>query len=140
MENPEYKITKELAVAELKDIIEYYSAEDIDEESVEKNYNHAVKAVMLGLLTFDEDRVPSYQLKEAIKSESGIEMLSHIDFITRITIQEKKRLVKGLDTRKDGFELGIRCFAYVIKQPANMLDKFGRFDYKVIEQMAGLFM
>lgn len=135
-----YVVAKEVAITEVKSFVEFYLDEEIEENVIEETYPHIVKSAMLGLLLIDDNMVPKYKLREPIKTESGSIAVDEIEFLTRITISQRKALMKGLDPQKDGFELLMKSFAAIIHQPVAMLDKLSRFDFKALEQIATLFL
>lgn len=136
----EIKIAKEVAVKEVKEFVEYFMDEEFEDSFIEDAYPYVVKAVMYGLLTFDDEKNPKYILREPLKSESGNLNVTEIEFLTRITVSQKKALLKGLDPFKDSFELLMKSFATIIRQPVAMLDKLNRFDFKALEQIATVFL
>ena len=95
---------------------------------------------MLGLLYFDDSMKPSYVLKYPIKNEEGEDSITQIDFRTRIKPNDLANVMKGLDIAKNQIEYTLRCLSYINKQNKAMLDKFEKFDYKVIEQVSTVFL
>ncbi len=141
MKKPEYKIAEEVALEELVGLVEYHSALDADPDEVRERYPHALKALRMGLLVIDEDKNPTYTLSEPVSNVEGSSVaVETITFKTRITTREYQNLSKGFDARKDATLINQKTFGFVIGQPVNMLDKFGKLDYKAIEQVASLFL
>ena len=138
MEN-QYKIAEDVAITEVKVFVDDITDEDINLEEVKDKYPKLTKAVMLGLIALGE--IPlTYELKEPIKNPAGDITVSQLNIKTRILPDDQKRLVKGLNMKTDKFEFGLRCMAFIVDQPTAMLNKFGRFDYKLIEELSELFL
>jgi len=136
----EFTVAEEVAIKEVKDLVEFYTDEEFEGYAVEDTYPHVVKASKMGLLIIGDDMVPTYKLREPIKTESGGIAVEEIKFLTRLTISQRKSLMKGLDPQKDSFELMMKSFAMIIGQPVAMLDKLSRFDLKALEQIVTLFL
>lgn len=139
MENLEYKVAAEVAIADVKKYVDSITDKDIELDQVRDTYPKLVKAVMLGLVTLQEDVPPVYTLKEPIKNPAGDITITELNFKERITVSTLKSLGKGLDMKKDSIEFGIKVMAHIVDQPTAILDKLGRFDYKLIEEVTPLF-
>ncbi len=137
--NNEIKVTEEVAVSEVKAFAEYHLEKIIDEDKVREDYPDAIEAVKSGLLTFDENQVPKLSLKKPIKSESGDISLSEVKFRTRIVTSEQESIAKGIDIKNDMLRFVNKLKSAYISQPKAMLDKFGKFDLRVIEQVVSVF-
>jgi len=133
-------IAEDVAIVELSGVIEFYTDDTLQPEEVKEKYPSVLKAIMLGLLVFDEDKKPTYTLKEAVMNASGGVALDKLELRTRIVASEQKKLAQGLDMKKNQLEYIQKCMAYLIKQPVAMLDKLGRFDEKVIDQLTTFFL
>ena len=134
------KITKEQAIQEIQKFVEKYDDKKKLDWEVENDYPHVIEAIMLGLLYFDDSMKPSYVLKYPIKNEEGEDSITQIDFRTRIKPNDLANVMKGLDIAKNQIEYTLRCLSYITKQPKAMLDRFEKFDYKVIEQVSTVFL
>lgn len=136
----DYKVDKEVATTEIKNFAEHYLGEEQTEDQVKEAYPALIRALQLGYLVIGADMVPVYTLEEPIKYESGEPAVTELKFKTRITLTEKKNLGKGLDAKRDAFEWFMKVLSFMIGHPTAMLDKLGRFDYKVVEAMGSLFL
>lgn len=138
--NIEFKVTEEVAVRDMADFVEYHTDKELDEESIKETYPQAVKAIKLGLLTFDDAHDAFYTLREPVKNPSGDEViLESVKFRTRLTTADEQRLFKGLDPKKDAVLIGHKTMSFIIGQPVAMLDRLSKFDKKAIEQVSTLF-
>lgn len=136
----EFKVAEPIAVSEVKAFIEYHLDEEIDEVQVAKDYRDVVKAVMRGRLNIENPNEPVLTLKEKVLDENKSPIISEITFLTRIPATVLSGLAKGIDLQKDSLTFANKMTAYYIQQPAvAMLNKFGKTDYKVIQQIVGLF-
>jgi hypothetical protein len=136
----EFKIAEEVAITELKTFIEYHLDETIDESQVAKDYKEVLKAMQRGLLNVSDMDAPVLTLKTPVKTESGTVDQDHITFLTRIPKSKLASLSKGFDIIKNPIGFANVLTAYLIQQPAvAMLDKYGKADIKVIDQLTGLF-
>lgn len=136
----ENKIPKETAIEEIKKFV--YENLDVKKQDyeIESDYPQMLKAVELGLLTFDDKNHPTLVLKEPIKNDDGDVSLSEVKFRNRIKPSQLKEIMKGLDIQKNQVEYVQRQLAYISMQSVAMLDKFSRFDYKVIDQISTVFL
>jgi len=136
----DFKVAQEVAVTEVKEFIEYHLDEEISEEQVEKDYWDVVKYVMRADLDLSDKDAPVLKLRKPIKSESGEIVVETVKFRTRITKSQLANLAKGMDLQKDGLTFANRMTAFFIQQDSvPMLDLYGKFDMKVIDQLVGLF-
>jgi hypothetical protein len=133
------EITEEVAVSEVKAFAEYHLEKSLDEDKVREDYPDAIEAVKQGLLTFDDNQSPSLKLKKPIKTESGDVALADIKFRTRIVTSEQESIAKGIDIKNDMLRFVNKLKSAYISQPKAMLDKFGKFDLRVIEQVVSVF-
>lgn len=136
----ENKVTKEIAIKELQDFVEYHTDVKKPEDQIEDHYPQLVKAVELGLLSFDEKQKPTFKLKEPIKNDDGDISVEEITFRTRIKPTQLSDIMKGVDLTKNQIEYSLRAHAFLTGQAKAMLDKFSKFDYKVIDQISTVFL
>lgn len=134
------KLTNEQAVKEVQKFVEKYDDKKKEDWEIENDYPHVIEALKLGLLSFNEESKPFYKLKYPIKNEEGEVSVTDIDFRTRIKPNDLANVMKGLDISKNQIEYTLRCLSYITKQPKAMLDRFEKFDYKVIEQVSTVFL
>jgi hypothetical protein len=106
---------------------------------LKETYPDVLEAIVDGYLSFDEDGLPILKLKQPIKSESGNVVLSEVTFKTRIKPTALASIAKGIDLKNDALTLQLKMISYIIDQPVAMLDKFGRYDYDVINQVSTVF-
>ena len=134
------KVSKENSIIEVQNFILKYDERKKEDWEVENDYPHLLDAVQEGLVVFDENSKPIQTLKTPIKNENDEVAVSEIEFRTRIKPNDLANIMKGVDISKNNVEYILRAQSYIIKQPKAMLDKFGKFDYKVIEQICSVFM
>ena len=134
------KVSKENSIIEVQNFIFKYDERKKEDWEVENDYPHLLDAVQEGLVVFDENSKPIQTLKTPIKNENDEVAVSEIEFRTRIKPNDLANIMKGVDISKNNVEYILRAQSYIIKQPKAMLDKFGKFDYKVIEQICSVFM
>jgi hypothetical protein len=134
-------ISKEVALDELEIFINKFVKRPVSKNKLEKTYPDVLDAVMDGFLSFDEEtRMPKYKLKHPIKNDEGTVSLSEInDFKTRIKPSTLASLAKGLHPTEEVFQLQLNMTAYILNQPIAMIDKFERYDYDVLNQIASVF-
>lgn len=136
----DFKVAEEVAVGEVKEFIEYHLDEEIEADQVSKDYKEMVKAVMRGNLNLEDKDAPSLILLKPIKFESGAIDTGEVKFLTRVTKSQLAAMAKGMDLQKDALSFANKITAYIIQQPSvPMLDKYGKGDIKIIDQMVGLF-
>jgi len=132
-------ISKEIALNDLEVFVNKFVKKPVAKEELEETYPDVLDAIMDGYLSFDEAGLPVLKLKDPIKNESGDVAVSEIKFRTRIKPTVLADLAKGLNPQKEVFTLQLRMTAYIIDQPVQMLDKFERYDYDVLTQVAAVF-
>jgi hypothetical protein len=136
----EFNVAEDVAVKELKEFIEYHLDEPKTEEDITRDYWDCVKAVMRGNLILEDKDSPVLTLQKPINREGGGVEVGEVKFLTRIAKSHLASLAKGMDLQKDTLTFANRMTAYFIQQPSvPMLDKYGKHDMKIIDQLVGLF-
>lgn len=132
-------VNKEIALNDLEQFVYKFVKKPVAVEELEDVYPDVLDAIMDGHLSFNESWVPVLKLKYPVKNEAGDVTLPEVNFKTRIKPTTLADLAKGLHPQKEVFTLTLRMTAYIIEQPVQMLDKFERYDYDVISQVASVF-
>lgn len=133
-------VSKEVALEDLEKFVNKFVKKPVAFNELEETYPDVLDGIMDGLLSFDDETMlPKYTLKDPIKSEDGNVSVSEISFRTRIKPTALAEIAKGLNPQKEIFTLQLKMTAYIIEQPVAMLDKFERYDYDVISQVASVF-
>lgn len=135
-----YVIAEDVALNEIKEFVEYFKGVEQDEAEIQTLYPYTIRALRLGLLSFDEKQTPTLVLEDAIKTESGTVALSEVTFKTRLTTGDYQRIFNSIDGKKNELSTYLRTRAFLIGQPLAMLDKLGRFDEKAIIEITTLFL
>jgi hypothetical protein len=139
MNNKEEKISREIAVEEVLNFINYYSKKPIQIDEVKDKHETIVDAVVSGHLIF-EDNKPFYTLVHPIKNSNGDVTKDKVEFKTRIRPNTKADLAKGIDLQKDVANYSLRIIAHIIGTTTKELDLFEPIDYDVISEVSTLFM
>jgi hypothetical protein len=137
---PGYVVAVEIATNDVKAFAEYHLEKTIDIEKIKEDYPDVIEAVGLGLISFDEDQTPTLTLRKPVKDINGTIVVEYLNFRTRMLASDQERLAKGVDMKVDSFKLINRFKGFFITQPVAMLDKFGKFDLRVIDQLTSVFM
>lgn len=133
-------VTEDVAIPELKTFLEpHLIGIELTDEDIKESYGATLIAVKKGLLTFDKGEA-HFKLLEPIQNEEKDDVLTEVTFKTRIRPNELANLSKGLNLNKDSFQYALKCTAFIISQPVGYLNKLGKFDYTVIQQLAAVFM
>ena len=132
-------VSKEVALEELESFVNKFVKKPVPSNELEESYPDVLDAIMDGYLSFDESGLPKLKLKSPIKSENDQVVLADVTFRTRIKPTTLADLAKGLHPQKEVFTLQLKMTSYIIDQPVAMLDKFDRYDYDVISQVASVF-
>jgi hypothetical protein len=132
-------ISKEVALEELESFVNKFVKKPVALDTLEETYPDILEGIMDGLVSFDEAGLPVLKLKNPIKSDTGDIFLSQISFKTRIKPTSLASIAKGIDLKTDALTLQLRMVSYIIDQPVQMLDKFERYDYDVINQISTVF-
>lgn len=133
-------ISKEVAIEEIRNFLNKYNRrQDFSDSKIEEDYPDALEAVQLGLLVFDDKKVPLFTLETPIKDDDNEVVLKQVSFKTRIKPSTKANLAEGIDLRKQAVKYSLNVVAFIIDQPKPMLDKFEPFDYDVIQQVSSVF-
>lgn len=139
-EKTSVKVSEEIAEQELIGFYNHYSLIPGEDSEILEELSVAKIALMQGLLKFDDDKKPSYTLKDPIKNEAGDVSLSEIQFKTRIFPNEHVKLSKGLNIQKQTMEYALRCQAHLAQLPSvSYLNKLSKFDYTVVQQIGTVF-
>lgn len=134
------KVSKEIAVQEVMDFVEYHLDIVKKDYEIESDYPQIVKAIEDGRLSFNEKKIPTLVLKEPILNAEGQVSLDTITFRTRIKPTQLAEVMKGVDLQKNQLEYSLRALSYLTGQVRAMLDNFGKIDYKTIDQIATVFL
>ncbi len=143
----EFKIAEDVAIDEVKAFIEYHRDTTISYDrasdsymDIAKDFKHMVKAVKRGLLVLTDKDNPVLTLREPILLENGNTDTSVINFRTRITKSTMAQLAKGGDIIKNPVAFANTLTAYHTQLGAvAMLDKLGKPDLGVVDEMVDLF-
>lgn len=132
-------ISKEIALQEIKEFVEKHTYKEIDNEKLEEDYYHALLAVRKGLLVFEEGK-PKLTLLVPILSVDGNVVLDTINFKTRFKPTQLASMMNGTNTTKKMGDYMIRFYNFICNLDSKeYLGKLDRFDYKVVEQVCGVF-
>ena len=133
-------VSKEVALNELEKFVNKFVKKPVQKHELEDTYPDALEAIMDGFLWFDlETAIPKLKLKFPIKDDADNVALSEITFRTRIKPTALADIAKGLHPQKEIFMLQLKMTSFIIDQPLAMLDKFEKYDYDVISQVASVF-
>jgi hypothetical protein len=132
-------VSKEVALEELERFVNKFVKKPVPSNELEDTYPDVLEAITDGFLSFDVESMPKLKLKFPIKDEEGNVAVSDITFRTRIKPTELAEIAKGLHPQKEVFMLQLKMTSHIIDQPVKMLDKFERYDYDVINQVASVF-
>ena len=138
MKNNKEVVSKEVALSELESFVNSNVKKPVSIENLEDFYPDVLDAIIDGYLSF-EDGSPIYTLKEPIKNDKGDVSIIEIKFKTRIKPTTLADLAKGLHPQTEAYTLTLRMTSFIIGQPMVMLDKFGRYDFDAISQIATVF-
>lgn len=132
-------ISKDVALTEIETLINKFVKKPVSFDKIEETYPDILDAIMCGYLSFNEDGVPVYKLKEPVKTDKGNEALTVINFKTRVKPTAMADIGSGLDMRKDSLKFPLKIIAYITDQPYLMIDNYSRYDYDVIDQVCSVF-
>lgn len=133
------KIAESVAIEEIKKFVDKYTYEEKSNDEIKEDYPQLLRAIKKGLLIFDEDSVPVYTLAFPLKNDEGEDSVKQVNFKTRIKPTDLARITKGLNVQKQQMQFSLKCLSHIIGEPIAMLDRFEKFDYKVIEQVSTVF-
>ena len=134
------KVQKEVAILEMQKFVEKWDDVKKEDYEIEKDYPHVLQAIQEGFLVIGPDMKPQLKLKYPIKTDEGNIAWEDVNFRTRIRPNDLAEITKGLDIGKFQVEYTLRCFAYLTGESKGMLNKLEKFDWKVIEQLATVFL
>lgn len=126
-------VSEDVAIKELIDLVEIYQFIQIDEKKVKEDYPQALMAIKKGFLRI-EDETAVYKLYDPKK---GIE--DEISFKTRITPLEQSNVTKGINVKEEQMSLALKMLSFLSGLTQGELNSLSKFDYKVIEQVSGIF-
>jgi len=132
-------ISKEVALKELDQFVNRFVKKPVPVDELEEGYPDILEAIMDGHLSFDGMGVPVLKLKDPIKNDKDEVSVAEITFKTRIRPTTLADIASGIDLKKDSLKLQLKMVSYIIDQPVAMLDRFERYDYDVINQIATVF-
>ena len=133
-------VSEEVAEKELIDFYNHYALLPGNDDEILEELNIAKVAICMGLLVFDEDKIPTFKLKEPVKNQDDEISLEEITFKTRIFPNEHIKLSKGLNIQKQVMEYALRCTAHLSGLSSTaFLNKLSKFDYTVVQQITSVF-
>lgn len=135
-------VAEEVAVNDMKAFAEYHLDETLTDEAVRAAYPESIKAIMKGRLDISKNDEPVYTLKKPLTSESGNFDTKVLTFHTRVPVNVMQEKAKGIDMGKDGLAFMNKIITYLVKLPSvNVLYLIDpKPDYKVLQELSGLFM
>lgn len=137
----ENKVEREIAIEEIQKFVEKHEGGKKKEDyQIENDYPQMLQAIEWGLLSFDDEMKPTLKLKDPVMTTDNEVAVDTITFRTRIKPTQLAEVMKGVDLAKNQLEYSLRCIAYLTGQAKAMLDKFSKFDYKVIDQISTVFL
>jgi hypothetical protein len=135
-------VAEEVAISDFKAFAEYHLDDELTEEAVKSAYPESIKAIVRGRLLLTDYDAPEYWLKKPLKSEGGNFNTESIVFHTRVPVNVMQDKAKGIDLSKDALKFSNRIIAYLTKLPSEntlyLIDP--KPDYKVLQELSGLFM
>lgn len=143
----QFAVAEEVAIPEVKKFIEYHRDITISENrastqyiDIPKKYEAILKAVKRGKLDLSNMDAPVLTLQKPILSDGGNFDTKEITFKTRILKSKMAQIAKGFDVVGNmvGYS-NIMTAYYANIESVAMLDKFGKTDEKVIDELVGLF-
>lgn len=133
-------LSKEVAIKEVRSFLERFNRrKNFTDDKIEEDYPDLLEAVQLGLVVFDDKKMPTFTLESPVKNDEGEVVVKDVTFKTRIKPSTKADLAHGIDLRKDAAKYSLNVISYIVDQPRAMLDKFEPFDYDVIQQVSSVF-
>lgn len=133
-------VSEEVAEKELISFYNHFALLPGNDEEILEELNIAKVAICLGLLVFDEDKVPTFTFKTPVKNDAGEISLDKVIFKTRIFPKEHIKLSKGLNIQKQVMEYALRCTAHLSGLSSTaFFDKMSKFDYTVLQQVTAVF-
>lgn len=132
------QISQEIALNELRGFVKEHTGKSLDDAKLLEQYPAVITGLESGNLTLGDS--PAHKLFKAIKNDDNEVSVSDVTFKTRILPSDQRKISKGLDLKADQLLYGHRCIAFLTNLPTvNMLDKFGKTDYALVEQLSTLF-
>lgn len=134
-----YKIDETVAIADFREFYAKHNRKPIEDEKILEQYPDVIEAIKLGNLDLTGNQ-PIYNLVNPILNDNSNPEITSVSFKTRILPSEQRSISKGIDVAKDKLLFVHKCYAHIIGQPVQMLDKFYKEDYAVVEQVSALFI
>ncbi len=142
-----FAVAEEVAIPEVKKFVEYHQDITISDDrssdqfiDIATKYKAILKAVKRSNLNLSDLDKPVLKLQKPILSDGGNFNTDEIKFTTRITKSKMAQITKGFDI--GGNLIGytnIMTTYYTNIGSTAMLDKFGKTDLAVIDEMVALF-
>lgn len=133
------KITPEIALEELEVFLASHIRRPEKGDEAKEKYSNIYDAIIEGRLIIEEEKV-QYKLLKPIENDSGSVTLDTVSFKTRIKPSDQAGIGKGIDVQKEPAKYGLLLLAHIIDQPKAMLDKFHKWDYNIINEIAMVFL
>lgn len=134
-----YKIDETVAITDFREFYAKHNRKPIEDEKILEQYPDVIEAIKLGNLDLTGTQ-PMYNLAKPVLNDDGGNDTMAVVFKTRILPSEQRSISKGIDVAKDKLFFVHKCYAHIIGQPVQMLDKFSKEDYAVVEQVSALFI
>ena len=132
-------MSKEAALEELSKLVEDFTFSKMTDPKIEATYPQVLNALIEGTLSLGSE--PKYVLREPICFKTGAIDIEEVSFRTRVTVSDKEKIARTIDMKDDplGYSYATMAFIMNLKSKA-YLDKMGRYDLKVCEQLSTLFV
>lgn len=132
------KINREQAIKEIQDLVLEHSFEQKTIDEIEKDYPQLIKAVVDGKVVLGDK--PTFDLYKPIQDDSGKDVVSKVEFKTRIKPLDMASLTKGLDMAKETYLGVVLMNCHLSGLAKGLYNGLSKIDQKVVEQMCSIFL
>jgi hypothetical protein len=138
-------VSKDVAMEELttflkKQLPKEFRRGKMTSEKIEEDYIDVLEAIEDGLLVFDSNGKPVYELRSPLKNSEGEISIKQVTFRSRIKGADKTILMNGIDPKKQLGDYMIKVISYMTQIDSNeLVKKLEKEDFDVLNQICSVF-
>lgn len=146
IEKKQNKVSTDVALKDLTSFLQKYKAKEfrrgtMTTDKIADDYIDVVEAIEDGLLTFDSNQSPVYELRHPLYANAEDKSLikSEVKFRSRIKEADKNLLLDGLDIKKQLGTYTLKYISYITQLSLTEVKELDNEDFEVLNQICSVF-
>lgn len=146
MNRAEQKVSTEVAVSDLTNFLQKHKSKEfrrgvMTQEKIEDDYVDVIEAIEDGLLSFDHNGNPIYQLRNPLYAGAEDKSLvkKEVTFRSRIKEADKSLLMDGLNMQKQIGTYTLKYISFITQLSMTEVKELETDDFEVLNQICSVF-